>query len=98
MFLAPWLALMRARLRSRGVLANDQVFGLAATGRLDSQQMIDFLRRLPPGITEIYLHPTATNNELAALLNPNVRAAVDASLAVCGGYRDVQREQQNSPH
>jgi hopanoid biosynthesis associated protein HpnK len=95
-FLAPWLQLMRARLRARGVSCNDQVFGLSATGRLDGQQLIDILERLPQGVTEIYLHPSVNNNELAALLNPNVRSAVAASHAICGGYQDLEREQQNN--
>jgi hopanoid biosynthesis associated protein HpnK len=95
-FLMPWLALMRSRLRARGVTCNDHVFGLSATGRLDSQQLVEVLTRLPPGVSEIYLHPSIENNELAALLDPRVRAAVDASLAVCGGYQDLQREHLNS--
>lgn len=90
-FLVPWLKLMRARLRARGMLVNDHVFGLASTGRLDSEQVIEILAHLPPGVTEIYLHPSVNNNELAALMNPRVRAAVEASLAVCGGYRDLQQ-------
>jgi chitin disaccharide deacetylase len=89
-FLAPWLTLMRARLRARGLTCNDHVFGLSATGRLDSRQVIEVLTRLPPGVSEIYLHPSVDNHELAALLDPEVRAAVDASLAVCGGYRDLE--------
>jgi chitin disaccharide deacetylase len=95
-FLTPWLTLMRARLRAHGLTCNDHVFGLSATGRLDSQQVIQVLTHLPPGVSEIYLHPTADNNELAALLDPEVRAAVDASRAVCGGYRDFGREHQKS--
>jgi len=93
-FLAPWLALMRARLRARGLIVNDQVFGLSSS--LDAQQVVDILGRLPPGVTEIYLHPAVGNHELAALLNPRVGAAVAASLAVRGGYQDLEREQQNN--
>jgi hopanoid biosynthesis associated protein HpnK len=88
-FLMPWLTLMRTRLRARGITCNDHVFGLSATGRLDSQQLIEVLARLPPGVSEIYLHPAVDNNELAALLDPEVRAAVDASRAACGGYQDI---------
>ena len=91
-FLLPWLSLMRARLRARGITVNDQVFGLAASGRLDSHQLINILARLPPGVTEIYLHPSVPNSELAALLDPEVRAAVIASGAICGGYRDLRGE------
>jgi chitin disaccharide deacetylase len=103
--LLPWLAIMRRRLRASGITVNDQVFGIARSGRLDSQTLLAILAHLPPGVTEIYLHPaTATgspitqsmdtyrhSDELAALLDPAVRAAVIASRAVCGGYRDLQR-------
>jgi chitin disaccharide deacetylase len=103
--LLPWLAIMRRRLRASGITVNDQVFGVARSGRLDSQALLAILAHLPPGVTEIYLHPaTATgspitqsmdtyrhSDELAALLDPAVRAAVIASRAVCGGYRDLQR-------
>lgn len=91
-FLLPWLSLMRARLRARGITVNDQVFGLAATGRLDVPQLLQILTQLPQGVTEIYLHPSLHNQELAALLDPRVRAAMTASGAVCGGYRDLRSE------
>jgi chitin disaccharide deacetylase len=89
--LAPWLALMRVRLRARQVMVNDQVFGISATGWLDTLHLLDIVTRLPPGVTEIYLHPSVGNEELAALVNPRVRTAVNASGAVCGGYRDLTR-------
>lgn len=103
-FLLPWLALMRWRLRAAGMNVNDNVFGVACSGRLDSQALIDILARLPPGVTEIYLHPATHTSgpitesmstyrhgdELAALLSPAVREAVVASRVVCGGYRDLQ--------
>jgi hypothetical protein len=96
---------MRRRLRASGITVNDQVFGIAHSGRLDSQTLLAILAHLPPGVTEIYLHPaTATgspitqsmdtyrhSDELAALLDPAVREAVVATRAVCGGYRDLQR-------
>jgi hopanoid biosynthesis associated protein HpnK len=88
-FLAPWLALMRVRLRARRVRVNDQVFGLSATGWLDTLHLLDIVTRLPPGVTEIYLHPSVGNEELVALVDPKVRAAVAASGAEYGGYRDL---------
>ena len=89
-FLLPWLKLMRARLRAHGITVNDHVFGVAVTGRLDTQQLLDIVTQLPAGVSEIYLHPSVHNSELAALVNPRVRAAVIASLAVCGGYGDLR--------
>lgn len=103
-FLRPWLALMRRRLRAGGMICNDQVFGVSCSGGLDSRMLLTILARLPPGITEIYLHPATAasrpitpsmsayrhSEELEALLSPAVREAVASSRAVCGGYRDLQ--------
>jgi chitin disaccharide deacetylase len=103
--LLPWLMLMKKRLRSAGMSFNDQVFGIACSGSLDEQTLLRILGRLPPGVTEIYLHPATPtgqpiaqsmstyrhSDELAALLSPRVRAAIAASGAVRGGYRDITR-------
>jgi hopanoid biosynthesis associated protein HpnK len=103
--LMPWLGLMRKRLRSQGLLYNDQVFGIACTGRLDERVMLAILERLPAGTTEIYLHPAANPrqpitlsmaeyrhmDELQALLSPRVAAAITASRAEVGGYGDLRQ-------
>ena len=34
-FLAPWLAVMTRRLRAAGIVCNDHVFGIAASGSMD---------------------------------------------------------------
>ena len=102
-FLLPWVGLMKARLRAGGIACNDQVFGIAGTGRLDEEALLEILAKLPAGVTEIYLHPaldTAApiastmseyrhSAELAALLSSRVAAAVAATGAARGGYRDV---------
>jgi hypothetical protein len=91
-------------LRSSGVICNDQVFGIACSGRLDRSTMLAILARLPPGVTEIYLHPavaTATpitqsmsayrhSDELEALLDPAVLQARAASQALYGGFADLK--------
>ena len=105
-FLLPWVGLMKARLRASGIAFNDQVFGIAGTGRLDEEAFLDILAKLPAGVTEIYLHPAVDTEapiastmseyrhsaELAALLSSRVAAAVAATGATLGGYRDVWRE------
>ena len=102
-FLTPWVALMKARLRAAGIAHNDYVFGIANTGAVDENVLLDILGRLPPGVSEIYLHPavdsqtpiTATmshyrhSTELAALLSERVAAAVAATGAARGGYGDM---------
>lgn len=101
--LRPWLALMRARLRAAGVAHNDRVFGIAASGSMDEPLLLEILSRLPAGATEIYLHPATAaagtiapsmagyrhGAELAALLSPRVREAIERSGAARGGFRDL---------
>lgn len=102
--LTPWVALMKRRLRAAGALHNDHVFGIAASGAMDEARMLEILARLPPGVTEIYLHPATESGgsiapsmgayrhagELAALLSPRVRGAVAAAGLATGGYRDLR--------
>jgi hopanoid biosynthesis associated protein HpnK len=103
--LGPWVALMKRRLRKAGTLHNDQLFGIAASGTMDEAKLLTILARLPPGITEIYLHPAVRSgaaiaasmsryrhaDELAALLSPRVRAAIAAGGFGHGGYEDLMR-------
>jgi hopanoid biosynthesis associated protein HpnK len=101
--LAPWLMLMRHRLRAAGIFHNDWVFGIANSGSMDEEQLLAVLGRLPRGVTEIYLHPATTSgaavapsmhayrhaDELAGLLSPRVREAMAALNVRRGGYSDV---------
>ena len=101
--LRPWIALMKARLRRAGVLYNDQVFGISCSGNLHERTLLAIIEELPPGVTEIYLHPavrtsqplTASmgdyhhSDELAGLLSARVQAAVHATGVRCGGFSDL---------
>ena len=101
--LAPWILLMKRRLRAAGIFHNDQIFGIAHSGAMDEQRILAALSRLPKGVTEIYLHPATVSgeaiagsmrnyrhsDELAALLSPRVRAALAAMNVHSGGYSDV---------
>ena len=111
--LAPWLTLMRRRLDAAGLAHNDQVFGVAGSGSMHEAALLEILRRLPEGASEIYLHPATRDGlspamsayrhreELAALLSPAVRAAVASAGAAGGGFRDLiraRRTHQRSAH
>jgi len=90
MFLAPWLALMRARLHFAGVATNDFVFGLNDTGRMIEPRVLQLLERVPHGVTEMYFHPALDawpdmdphaagsrfQDEFAALISPAVKSAI----------------------
>jgi hopanoid biosynthesis associated protein HpnK len=104
--LAGLAACMKHRIRAAGILCNDQVFGIANSGAMNERGVLEVLRRLPRGVTEIYLHPAIEsgsivspsmaayrhNEELAALMSPRVRAAIDAMGIKPGGYGDVVRD------
>lgn len=105
MLLRPWMNLLRWRLRKAGVGCNDQVEGLAHSGGMDEARLLEAIGRLAPGITEIYLHPATVSgaeiaqpmasyrhaDELAALLSPKVRDALNRRGIARGGFSDFFR-------
>lgn len=99
-WLRPWLALMRWRMDRAGIAHNDHVFGLRHSGGMDETVMLDILRQLPEGLSEVYLHPASHGHltdsmaeyrhadELAALLSPRVRDAIAQRYRLCDGFAD----------
>jgi hopanoid biosynthesis associated protein HpnK len=101
--LRPWLRLLARRLDRAGIAHNDQVVGIRHSGAMDEAVLLQALRSLPAGVTEIYLHPGTQSgsaiapsmpgyrhaDELAALLSPKVRAAADALNLRRGGFADL---------
>jgi chitin disaccharide deacetylase len=101
----PWFKLMKRRLHEAGVLCNDWLFGIRHSGAMNEARLLERLRQLPPGVTEIYLHPATQSgaaiahsmrdynhrDELAALRSPRVRAALAQLRIACGGYGDLVR-------
>jgi chitin disaccharide deacetylase len=102
--LSPWIALMKHRLHRARIFHNDRIFGIAGSGAMDEAGLLAILARLPPGVSEIYLHPATQSGsvitasmsqyrhaqELDALSSPRVRAALNA-VAFRGGYTEVMR-------
>jgi hopanoid biosynthesis associated protein HpnK len=101
--LSPWLALMKHRLRRAGIIHNDLLLGISDSGSLGETTLLAMLKRVPAGITEIYLHPGTRagtdvapsmrgyrhTDELAALLSPRVRSLVSQLRIERGGYGDL---------
>jgi len=100
LFLKPWLSMLRRRLDRAGIAHNDRVFGIDETGAMDETALLAALGRLPAGVTEIYSHPATQRgitpsmasyrpiDELAALLSPRVRQAMDDLGLKRGGFSD----------
>jgi len=97
---APWAWAVRRRFRRAGVAAPDQVFGLRWSGAMTTARLAGLIRNLPPGTSEIYLHPADAETypgsapgyryraELEALMAPEVIAAVRADGLALGGFVD----------
>jgi chitin disaccharide deacetylase len=106
----PVVAALRRRLRRAGLAANDHVFGIAWSGAMDEERIRRLLPHLPPGDSEIYVHPARRTSralaeampgyrhedELAALLSPAVRRCVaDLGISLIG-YGDLALARRRS--
>ena len=84
---------MRRRLRRAGLAANDRILGLVDSGHMRPERMRRFLRALPGGVSELYLHPATRRAgpldtlpadyepeaEYAALIEASTRAVLAES-------------------
>ena len=96
----PWARMVRARYRRAGVTMADQVFGLAWSGAMTTARVAGIIKRLPEGLSELYVHPATGGgfegaapgyryaDELAALLAPETAAALQESGVALGAFSD----------
>ena len=104
-FLAPSLALMRRRIRRAGLVCNETIFGLSESGSMDTRALLETLRRLPDGVTEIFFHPALQGHlkqrsgtptgyryteEHAALIHPDAAKLVQERGIVLIAFRDLK--------
>ncbi|MBS0410303.1 MAG: hopanoid biosynthesis-associated protein HpnK [Proteobacteria bacterium] len=100
-FHAPLWGSLRARLKRAKIGVNDWFFGLNDGGHMDAAQMIRTIANLPPGVSEIGLHPASAHppaphappshwrlvDEMAGLMDP---AVIEAARAVrLGRFSDL---------
>ncbi|MCG8548736.1 MAG: hopanoid biosynthesis-associated protein HpnK [Alphaproteobacteria bacterium] len=103
LFLSPWLALMKRRLRRAGMRFNDYIFGLNDTGRLDADRLLPILQALPAGVSEVFSHPATRRwdgvdpeaagywfeREFEALRSPAIKRFLSGSDIELVGYKDL---------
>jgi chitin disaccharide deacetylase len=98
--MAPFTALLRRRVRAGGLYTTDRVFGLRWSGHMTKSRLLELIRALPSGTSEIYLHPATGpytgdapgylyRDELAALIDPEVVAACRNRFIKRGGFGDL---------
>jgi hopanoid biosynthesis associated protein HpnK len=96
---APFARMQRARFARAGLRTPDQVFGLRWSGAMTAARLGGIIRHLPPGLSEIYLHPAtgpypgsapgyAYAGELAALLDTEVGKTARVPHIRLGGFSD----------
>lgn len=90
--LAPWIGIMKRRLKIAGVACNDYLFGIRDTGHMDAGRLKATIAGLPDGNSEVMLHPATGPwdgmepeasgfrhaDEFRALLDPQVRREVES--------------------
>jgi chitin disaccharide deacetylase len=90
------------RLMTRyGIQTTDRLFGLHQSGHLSEAYVLGVIERLPPGLTEFYFHPAmpspdapsslATHSDYKLLINPKVRAAIDARAIGLTNFAEISR-------
>jgi len=87
------------RLRQRGLAVPRRCYGLARSGRMDEQYVLDLLRRINAPSAEIYFHPACDHRldpagpnpgDLATLLSPAVRQEILSRGMQLSTYADIQ--------
>ncbi len=87
LLLAPWVFLLKKKVKHARVNSNDFVFGMNDSGHMNLDLVLRFLGQLPPGVTEIYFHPEISDihrmaeddsrqREYQALIHPRLHQAL----------------------
>jgi chitin disaccharide deacetylase len=83
---------MSRRLRAAGICCTDRVLGLGDSGRMGAARLHGYLRSLPDGVSELYVHAAVQRwdgegawpadydgrAEFEALVDPAMRRLIDA--------------------
>ena len=99
-------------LRANGCRSTDHFAGFSLTGRFTAQDVVALIRAVPEGSTEFMVHPghctaellaartrlkESRAAELAALVSPEVRLALDEAGVRLSGYRALGTQSQRAP-
>jgi chitin disaccharide deacetylase len=80
---------MKRKLTERGIVSSDYLFGLHQSGNISEEYLLGVIKRLRPGLTELYFHPAEdigetpppaqAQREVAILTSPRVRSALQSA-------------------
>jgi chitin disaccharide deacetylase len=105
--IVPFAVLLRRRVRAAGLYTTDRAFGLEWSGQMSKFRLLQLIRGLPSGVSEIFLHPATGSytgdapnyryrDELAALIDSEVLEACRTRSILRGGFGDLMLKA--SPH
>jgi predicted glycoside hydrolase/deacetylase ChbG (UPF0249 family) len=91
-----WSGQLRRRARRAGLEVPDAVFGIAWSGQMTEEHLLQLAARLPDGRSEIYFHPASRRDatldrlmpeyrheqELTTLCSPEIRTAFSKMIAL----------------
>ena len=79
------------RLHANGIRHTHHVFGLLQNARVDEEYVSKLLPLLPPGDSELYLHPSVNEfpQELGAMISPQIRKLMDREKIELIRYQDL---------
>jgi hopanoid biosynthesis associated protein HpnK len=82
-----WTRILRRQVRRAGMAAPDHVFGLKWSGHMTAPRVRRLLENRPSGVSEIYFHPAAAQNDELIRLMPGYEheAELQALLALWEG-------------
>lgn len=91
----------RRMLAAHCIRTTDWLFGLHQSGNMSADYLLGVIRRLPPGVTELYFHPAwdsggaspsaAARHEVELLTNAAVRAALENAGARLTNFAELVR-------
>jgi hopanoid biosynthesis associated protein HpnK len=101
---APYARFVARRFRRAGLTVPAQVFGLAWSGQMTAARVAGLIYNLPPGLSELYLHPATDDRypghapgyayraEFAALGDRRVRRMIEERSVTLGRFADFGKE------
>jgi hopanoid biosynthesis associated protein HpnK len=66
-----WCGILRRQARKAGMITNDRVLGLSATGHMNAHVVQALLTSIPEGLTEMYFHPATRRDDVLVRLMPS---------------------------
>ncbi len=72
-----WTRVLRHQAARAGMMTNDAIFGLGATGHMTPRRVQSLVDRLPPGVTELYFHPATGQDAMLRRHMPTYEHAAE---------------------